>query len=162
MKNKKSIIKYILAICLIIPTMFMLSACDNTPISEKGKTYTVVNQQKDITFYWGDDKDTLIAEVGSEENAKVVFATFVISFEEEDKVKIFISGMSDGGMYYVINEYNCIEFYDTKEDAENRVNRVTEDYFGAEYKFSENKKTITIKQQVSPKSSVTIKLSVKA
>lgn len=161
MKNKKSILSLILAIVMLIPAMFMFTACDkgDAQISEKGKIYSVANKQKDIIFYWGDDKDTLMKEIVSEENARIVFSTFTLTFDENEKVTISISGADDGGMYYVINEYNCIEFYDTKEDAENRINKVTDDYFGAVYEFSANKKFITIKQQVSAKTSVIIRLS---
>ena len=42
--------------------MFMMTACGNKSISEKGVTYTVLNKQSDITINWGDDKDTLIEE----------------------------------------------------------------------------------------------------
>ena len=159
MTKKKSIWAFVLALCLIIPAMFMMTACGNKSISEKGKTYTVLNKQSDITINWGDDKDTLIEEGGSEESAKAVFSTFVLIFDENGGVKISTGGESDDGWFYVINEYNCIEFYDTKEDAENKVNRVTDDYLGAEYKFSADKRVITIKQQISAKTSVVIKLS---
>lgn len=159
MTKKKSILSLILAICLIVPAMFIMTACGNKPISEKGKTYTVLNKQSDITINWGDDKDALMEEVGSEENAKAMFSTFILTFDENGGVNLSIGGGSDGGMFYVINEYNCIEFYDTKEDAENKVNRVTDDYYGAEYKFSADKRVITLKQQVSSKTSIEIKLS---
>lgn len=160
MTKKKSIWAFVLALCLIIPAMFMLSACGNKPISEKGKTYTVLNKQSDITINWGDDKDALMEEVGSEENAKAMCSTFILTFDENGGVNIFVGGDEHGDeRFYVINEYNCIEFYDTKEDAENKVNRVTDDYLGAEYKFSADKRVITIKQQVSAKTSVVIKLS---
>lgn len=164
MTKKKSILSLILAIVMLIPAIFMLSACGQ-PINEKGKTYTVKNAQKDIIFYWGDDKETLMKEVGTEENAKSVFGTWRIVFDDADNVTIFIADGSDGELFYVINEYNCIEFYDTKADAENRVNRLTDDYFSAEYKFSADKKVITITHQVSDKAvsnktSVVIKLTV--
>lgn len=159
MTKKKSIWTFVLVLCLIIPAMFMMTACGNKSISEKGKTYTVLNKQSDITINWGDDKETLMEEVGSEENAKNVFSTFILTFDENGGVTLSIGGGSDGGRFYVINEYNCIEFYDTKEDAENKLNRVTDDYLGAEYKFSADKRVITIKQQVSAKTSVVIKLS---
>lgn len=159
MTKKKSFLSLILAICLIVPAMFMMTACGNKSISEKGKTYTVQNKQSDITINWGDDKETLMEEIGSEENAKAMFSTFILTFDENGGVTLSIGGGSDGGMFYVINEYDCIEFYDTKEDAENKLNRVTDDYFGAEYKFSADKRVITIKQQVSAKTSVVIKLS---
>lgn len=164
MTKKKSILSLILAIVMLIPAMFLFSACGQ-PIDEKGKTYTVKNVQKDIVFHWGDDKETLIKEVGSEENAKAVFGTWIIAFDDVDNVTISIAGGSDGELFYVINQYNCIEFYDTKADAENRVNRNTDDYFDAEYKFSADKRVITITHQVSDKAvsnktSVVIKLTV--
>lgn len=164
MIKKKSVLSIILAIFMFIPAMFLLTACgdvppNSEPISEKGKIYSVQNKQSDVVFYWGDDKDSLMEEVGSEENARTVFSTFTVTFDEEEKVIVSISGLSDGGLFYVINDFNCIEFYDTKEDAENRANRVTDDYYNAEYKFSEDKKVITIKQQVSTKTSIILKLS---
>ena len=159
MTKKKSILSLILAICLIVPAMFIMTACGNKPISEKGKTYTVLNKQSDITINWGDDKDTLMKKVGSEENAKAAFSTFILTFDENGGVNISIGGLHGDERFYVINEYNCIEFYDTKEDAENKLNRVTDDYLGAEYKFSADKRVITIKQQISAKTSVVIKLS---
>ncbi len=159
MTKKKSILSLILAICLIVPAMFMMTACGNKPISEKGKTYTVLNKQSDITINWGDDKDALMEEIGSEENAKAMSSTFILTFDENGGVKISTGGESDDGWFYVINEDNCIEFYNTKEDAENKLNRVTDDYLGAEYKFSADKRVITIKQQISAKTSVVIKLS---
>lgn len=159
MTKKKSLLVLAMALCLIIPATFMLTACGNKPISEKGKTYTVLNKQSDITINWGDDKETLMEEVGSEENAKAMFSTFILTFDENGGVNLSIGGESDGGRFYVINEYNCIEFYNTKEDAENKFNRVTDDYLSAEYKFSADKRVITIKQQVSAKTSVVIKLS---
>ena len=65
MTKKKSIWAFALALCLIIPAMFMMTACGNKSISEKGKTYTVLNKQSDITINWGDDKDTIMEEIGS-------------------------------------------------------------------------------------------------
>ena len=159
MTKKKSIWAFVLALCLIVPSMFMMTACGNKSISEKGVTYTVLNKQSDITINWGDDKDTIMEEIGSEENAKAMFSTFILTFDENGGVNIFIGGEIDSGRFYIINEYNCIEFYDTKEDAENKLNRVTDDYLGAEYKFSADKRVITIKQQVSAKTGVVIKLS---
>lgn len=159
MTKKKSIWAFVLAICLIIPAMFMMTACGNKSISEKGKTYTVLNKQSDITINWGDDKETLMEEVGSEENAKAMCSTFILTFDENGGVNISVGGEIDRGRFYVINEDNCIEFYNTKEDAENKLNRVTDDYLGAEYKFSADKRVITIKQQISAKTSVVIKLS---
>ena len=161
MRQKKSIWVFVLALCLIVPSMFMMIACGNKPISEKGVTYTVVNKQSDITINWGDDKDTLIEEGGSEESAKAVFSTFVLIFDENDGVKISTGGESDDGWFYVINEDNCIEFYNTQEDAENKFNRVTDDYLSAEYKFSADKRVITITKRISAKTSVVIKLSAK-
>ena len=152
MTKKKSIWAFVSALCLIIPAMFMMTACGNKSISEKGVTYTVLNKQSDITINWGDDKETLMKEVGSEENAKAMFSTFI---------NLSIGGESDGGRFYVINEYNCIEFYNTKEDAENKFNRVTDDYLSAEYKFSADKRVITITKRISAKTSVVIKLSAK-
>ena len=159
MTKKKSIWAFVLALCLIIPAMFMMTACGNKSISEKGKTYTVLNKQSDITINWGDDKDTIMEEIGSEENAKAMLSSFILTFDENGGVNIFTGGEIDSGRFYIINEYNCIEFYDTKEDAENKLNRVTDDYLGAEYKFSADKRVITIKQQISAKTSVVIKLS---
>lgn len=159
MTKKKSLLALAMALCLIIPATFMLTACGNKSISEKGKTYTVLNKQSDITINWGDDKETLMEEVGSEENAKAMCSTFILTFDENGGVKISTGGESDDGWFYVINEDNCIEFYNTQEDAENKVNRVTDDYLGAEYKFSADKRVITIKQQISAKTSVVIKLS---
>ncbi|MCI7003552.1 MAG: hypothetical protein MR904_04335, partial [Clostridia bacterium] len=104
MTKKKSIWVFVLALCLIVPSMFMMTACGNKPISEKGVTYTVVNKQSDITINWGDDKDTLIEEGGSEESAKAVFSTFVLIFDENGGVKISTGGESDDGWFYVINE----------------------------------------------------------
>lgn len=162
MTKKKSIWAFVLALCLIIPAMFMMTACGNKSISEKGKTYTVLNKQSDVIINWGDDKDTLMEEVGNEENAKAAFSTFILTFDENGGVTIFVGGDGRGDeRFYVINEDNCIEFYDTKEDAENKVNRVTDDYLSAEYKFSADKRVITIKNQVSAKTSVVIKLSAK-
>ena len=159
MTKKKSIWAFVLAICLIIPAMFMMTACGNKSISEKGVTYTVLNKQSDITINWGDDKDTIMEEIGSEENAKAMSSTFILTFDENGGVNISIGGEIDSGRFYIINEDNCIEFYNTQEDAENKVNRVTDDYLGAEYKFSADKRVITIKQQISAKTSVVIKLS---
>mgnify|MGYP001134132223 CR=1 FL=1 len=159
MTKKKSLLALAMALCLIIPATFMLTACGNKSISEKGKTYTVLNKQSDITINWGDDKETLMEEVGSEENAKAMCSTFILIFDENGGVKISTGGESDDGWFYVINEDNCIEFYNTQEDAENKLNRVTDDYLGAEYKFSADKRVITIKQQISAKTSVVIKLS---
>lgn len=169
MTNKKSILTYVLAICLIMPAMLMFTACGK-PISEKGKKYSVANKNTDITIHWGDDKAAQLEEVGNEKNAKDVFASFTISFDNDGKVVISTSTFVDKGRFYVINEYNCIEFYDSKEDAENQVNRVTKDYLSAEYKFSADKKVITIKTSISDdsnetivqKSSVVIKLTVNA
>ena len=158
MTKKKSIWAFVLALCLIIPAMFMMTACGNKSISEKGVTYTVLNKQSDITINWGDDKDTIMEEIGSEENAKAISSTFILTFDENGRVNISIGGEIDR-RFYIINEYNCIEFYDTKEDAKNKLNRVTDDYLGAEYKFSADKRVITIKQQISAKTSVVIKLS---
>lgn len=169
--TKKSILTYVLAIFLMIPAMFMLSACGKSkPISEKGKTYSVANKQTDITIHWGDDKAKQLEAVGTEEDAKNAFASFSIAFDNDGKVVISTPTFVDKGRFYVINEYNCIEFYDSKEDAENQVNRVTRDYFNAEYKFSVDKKVITIKTTISDdsdesivqKSSVVIKLTVNA
>lgn len=162
MTNKRSILSLILAVCLIIPAMFMLTACDGKQISEKGRTYSVQNKEKDIVFQWGDDKDALLEEVGSEEDAKTAFSTFTLTFDENDNVTISFGGIRDSGRFYVINEDNNIEFYDTKEDAENKVNRVKDDYLGAEYKFSADRKTVTIKQQISTKTKIEIKLTVNA
>lgn len=159
MTKKKSIWAFVLALCLIIPAMFMMTACGNKSISEKGKTYTVLNKQSDITINWGDDKETLMEEVGSEENAKAMCSTFILTFDENGGVNISVGGEIDRGRFYVINEDNCIEFYNTKGDAEKKLNRVTDDYLGAEYKFSADKRVITIKQQISAKTSVVIKLS---
>ena len=161
MTKKKSIWVFVLALCLIVPSMFMMTACGNKPISEKGVTYTVVNKQSDVIINWGDDKDTLIEEGGSEESAKAVFSTFVLIFDENGGVKISTAGESDDGWFYVINEDNCIEFYNTQEDAENKFNRVTDDYLSAEYKFSADKRVITITKRISAKTSVVIKLSAK-
>lgn len=159
MTKKKSIWAFVLAIFLFVPSMFMMTACGSKPISEKGVTYTVVNKQSDVIINWGDDKETLMEEVGSEENAKAMLSTFILAFDENGGVTLSICGEIDSGRFYIINEYNCIEFYNTKEDAENRLNRVTDDYFGAEYKFSADKRVTTIKQQLSPKTGVAIKLS---
>ena len=161
MTKKKSLLAFVLALCLIVPSMFMMTACGNKSISEKGVTYTVVNKQSDVIINWGDDKDTLIEEGGSEESAKAVFSTFVLIFDENGGVKISTAGESDDGWFYVINEDNCIEFYNTQEDAENKFNRVTDDYLSAEYKFSADKRVITITKRISAKTSVVIKLSAK-
>ena len=94
MTKKKSILLLILAICLIVPAMFMMTACGNKSISEKGKTYTVLNKQSDITINWGDDKETLMEEVGSEENAKAMFSTFILTFDENGGVNLSIGGVA--------------------------------------------------------------------
>lgn len=158
MTKKKSILSLILAVFLIIPAMFMFTACGNKPISEKGKTYSVQNKQKDVTIKWGDDKDELIEAEGSEENLINGLATFSIIFSEDGKVSISFGGGKDEGKYYAIDEDNYLEFYESAENAENRSERLTGDYFSAKYKFSKDKKTITITTQVG-KSEVTIKLS---
>lgn len=159
--KKKSIWTFVLAVCLIVPMMFMLTACGNKTISEKGKTYSVANKQTDITFNWGSDKDAILEADGflTEDSAKVPYSTFIIAFDENGGVTISFGGRSDTGKFYVINGNNYIEFYGSKEDAENKEHRLTMEYLGAEYKFSADKKFITVRSQLSDESSVVMKLS---
>lgn len=171
MKIKKLIVNNILALCLMISALFIFSACGDSPveekkepISEKGKIYTVANKQTDITIHWGDDKDEHMEEIGSEQNAINAFATFTISFDNDGKVVISAEGRSDDARFYVINEYNVLEFYNSAEDATNGIGKLDDDYYSAEYKFSADKKVITVKTTISEKSvvnktSVVIKLT---
>lgn len=166
MTNKKSILTYVLAICLIIPAMLMFTACGK-PISEKGKTYSVANKKTDITIHWGDDKATQLEEIGSEENAINAFASFTISFDNDGKAVISAMGRSDESKFYAINENNVLGFYNTAEDAANGIGKCDDGFYNAEYTFSPDKKVITVKTSISDesivhKSSVVIKLTVNA
>ena len=166
--TKKSILTYVLAIFLMIPAMFMLSACgESKPISEKGKTYSVANKQTDITIHWGDDKATQLEEIGSEQNAIDSFATFSIAFDNDGKAVISAMGRSDESRFYAISENNVLGFYNTAKDATNGIGKLDYDYYNAEYTFSPDKKVITVKTSISDESvahnsSVVIKLTVNA
>ena len=104
MTKKKSIWAFVLALCLIIPAMFMMTACGNKSISEKGVTYTVLNKQSDITINWGDDKDTIMEEIGSEENAKAIE---VIESDDGNQIRYEITANGETYLFIHNNGYKA-------------------------------------------------------
>ena len=68
---------------------------------------------------------------------------------------------ADDWHFYAINSENRVEFYETEQDAKNMTNRLSADYFGSNYQFDSNKKTLTVSAR-NDESGVTISMVLTA
>lgn len=124
-------------------------------ITEVGKTYKVKDYKTDVSFVFDDPSSA--KEATDEE--KLTYSTMYLKFGENNAVEIFLyAGMPvDGSRFYAVNAENCVEFYETASDAQNMTNKLTDDYYGFEYRFDSNKKTLTV-SMYNPTSKVTVKM----
>lgn len=146
----KKLLSLLLVFSLSAAFAFSLVACGNksgdnggskTPpaeATEKGKTYAVANADADVKFYWAnnDEKAAILGE--NDENLyRAVYAGITLAFDNDGNVTATFSTLGSQKTAYVVNEKNCIEFYDDGD-------KLTEDMFGYEYKFNPDKTKITI------------------
>lgn len=148
--------KLFISLALVLVTLFAftLAACGDkgnkgnkgeTPpsgetISEVGKKYSVKNAIEDVDFIWADPKDA----TEDVEQDKILYATMTVTFKENNAVEIYTYIGIDNSHFYAINSKNCVEFFSTAEDAKNKTNKITDDFLGFQYKFSEDKKNLTV------------------
>lgn len=113
-----------------------------TAISEVGKKYAVKDYKTDVDFKF--DNPAAVPE--DLDQAKLTYSTIRISFKANNAVEIYLHpGMpTDDTHFYAINSENRIEFFETEDDAKNMTNKITDDYFGWDYSFDSNKKTLTV------------------
>lgn len=113
-----------------------------TAISEVGKRYKVKNYKTDVDFKF--DNPAFVPE--DLDSFKLEYSTMRVSFKANNAVEIYLHAEmpTDDTHFYAINSENRVEFFDTEEDAKNMTNRKTEDYFGWDYLFDSNKKTLTV------------------
>ena len=109
-------------------------------VSEVGKTYAVKDYKTDVIFT-SDDSTVIPA---SDED-KQTYSVMRIKFKDNRGIELSVgSGMKDDTRFYAVNDENCVEFFETAEDAQNMTNKLTEDYYGLEYRFSSDKKTLSV------------------
>lgn len=110
--------------------------------SEVGRKYSVKDSATDINFVWEDP--TKIPENADE--FKASYSTINLTFKENHGLEIYLGpGLKkDITHFYSINSENYIEFFNSVEDAQNGTNKVTEDYFAFEYKFSSDRKSLIV------------------
>lgn len=126
-------------------------------VSEVGKTYTVKNYETDVIF----TSDDPSAAPATDED-KQAYSVLRVKFKDNRGIELFLdAGMKDDTRFYAVNAENCVEFFATAEDAQNMTNKLTAEYYGFEYRFSSDKKTlsVTIKDE-EKKATITIVLSV--
>lgn len=152
MKLKKNIFSFILAICLIVPAMFALTACgENNPpapdpeatvISEHGRTYTVANAETDVTIDWANQEEQeLFNNVYRPENQyKADVATSTVAFNHKGQITFDLHNEVDATKYYTIGENNKLSFYEEKE----HTTRLTDSQFAYDYQFNNTKDKLTI------------------
>lgn len=156
----KRIAAVLFALILSVGFALTLAACgDNGSISEVGKTYSVKDYKTDVNFVF-DDPSKAPANLDSQ---KLSYSTMRISFKENNAVSLFLHAEMpvDDWHFYAINSENRVEFYETEQDAKNMTNRLSADYFGWNYQFDSNKKTLTVSAR-NDESGVTISMVLTA
>lgn len=146
--KKLSLILALVAILSLSLTLFACGGNKNdtgsgdAAVSEVGKTYAVKSYKTDVNFEW--DNPESAREVTDAD--RIAYSTIRISFKEDRAVEIFLSAEmpADDAHFYAVNSENFVEFFDSKEDAESMTNKKTDDYFGWNYKFGSDKKTLTV------------------
>lgn len=146
---KKKIV-YFFALVFVFALCMSFVACGNknkndggskTPpvaATEKGKTYAVANAEAEVKFYWtSNDEKTAILGEDDENLYRAAYAGVTLAFDDDGNVTATFPTLGLQKTAYVINEENCIEFYDDG-------NKLTEDIFGYEYKFNTDKTKITV------------------
>lgn len=124
-----------------------LTACadknNDAEVSEVGKKYAVNNYKTDVIF----KLDNSEREATDEE--KLMYSTMWVSFKENNAVELFLhAGMPTDTRFYAVNSKNCVEFFDSLEDAKSMTNRLTDDYLGWNYQFDSSKKTLTVSTKI--------------
>lgn len=119
---------------------YILSASGSTggetTVGETGKKYAIKTPDTDITATEN------VKEIAS---LRPLYSQISVTFDQEGKVQLYLGpGLVGDWCYYVVNEENCLEFYETKEDAEAGTNKRTDDYLGWRYAFDAERKTLTI------------------
>lgn len=115
-------------------------------ISEVGKKYVVKDYKTDINFEWEDPKN----QPEDPDQYKINYAGMWLSFKENNAIEMFFfAGFEDNGHFYAINSENCVEFFETSEDAKSMTNKLTNDYFGFKYQFNSSKDKITVTQIIN-------------
>ena len=111
-------------------------------VSEVGKKYAVKDYRTDVTVTY-DDPESATEDA---ETVKQAYSMMWLLFKENNAVEIFLAvGMpKDDGHFYAVNSENCVEFYETAEDAQNKTDKVTDDYLGWKYEFDSSRKTLTV------------------
>lgn len=94
----------------------------------------------DVDFIWADPK----AAVEDVEQDRILYATMTVTFKENNAVEICTFIGTDDSHFYAINSKNCVEFFSTAEGAKNKTNKITDDFLGFQYKFSADKKKLTV------------------
>lgn len=131
-----------------------------TSVSEVGNKYAVKDYKTDVIFEFDDP-----AEAPEDlDQYKLAYSTMWVLFKENSAVEIYLHAEleKDDARFYAVNSENCVEFFETAEDAANITNKLTDDYYGWSYRFDSNKKTLTVSTRVEEsKLTLTMILTVK-
>lgn len=111
-------------------------------ISEVNKKYFVKDYKTDVNFKFA-DPSTVIEDL---DLYKMMYSTMYVIFKENNAVEIFLHAEleKDTTHFYAINSKNCVEFFESEDDAKNMTNKITYDYFGFDYQFDSNKEHLTV------------------
>lgn len=130
-----------------------------TAISEVGKKYAVKDYKTDVDFKFD---DPAAATPEGLDEYKLAYSSMKISFKANNAVEIYLHAElpTDNTHFYAINSENRVEFFETEDDAKNMTNKITADYFGWDYLFDSNKKTLTVSVRFKDKFTLKMVLSV--
>ena len=126
----------------IIPARDVTLYAKWNEISEVGKKYAVKDYKTDVNFEF-DNPESAPEDL---DPYKLTYSTMTVSFKANNAVELFVQVEMeiDNTHFYAVNTENCVEFFETAEDAQNMTNKLTEDYFGFKYQFDSSKKTLTV------------------